>query len=76
MKNCSFNGNLSTAGQSASIIAIIIQKDEKENGEWSALGSVHFASGIHWIGGWTGPTADLKVVARKKSLPLLKVSPL
>jgi hypothetical protein len=29
--NCSYNDDLSITGQSASIIVIIIQKDEKEN---------------------------------------------
>jgi len=29
------------------------------------------ASGIHWTGGWVGPSADLDVVVVKRKIPLL-----
>jgi hypothetical protein len=42
-----------------------------DGGEWSASHSSHFTPrervpGIHWIGGWVDPRADLDTVVKRK----------
>jgi hypothetical protein len=39
-------------------------------GEWSASCPGRYNPGIHWIGGWMGPTAGLDNVGKRKFLTL------
>jgi hypothetical protein len=47
-------------------------------GEWSASRLGRFTPGIHWMGGWVDPRADLDDVAKRNflTLPGLKLLPL
>jgi hypothetical protein len=44
--------------------------------EWSASRPCRFTPGIHWIGGWMGPTVGLEVVENRKiSCPWRETKP-